>query len=134
VSKRLYNSARWRNARLRHLARSPLCVPCRAAGRTAVATLVHHTVRHQGDPGVFWAEELWESRCTTCHADAQVYEARGGVGREAYRGAGLDGEPMDPGHHWRREAGAGAIFDPGAPPRSRPTFGRTAARVTRGGS
>ena len=91
-------SERWRKARATYLRSHPLCVPCERAGRTTVASCVHHKIPHRGDPVKFWDQANWEVRCRTCHTDAIGPEATGR--RETYRGASTDGTPLDPGHHW----------------------------------
>ena len=66
---------RWRDARLVHLNRYPLCARCEAKGRVVPATVVHHTQPHRGDARVFWDRALWQSLCAPCHdSDAQSEE------------------------------------------------------------
>jgi hypothetical protein len=50
-SKRFYNSSAWVRLRRMHLARSPLCVKCQAAGRLVPATHVHHVVAFETSTG-----------------------------------------------------------------------------------
>lgn len=42
VRRRIYDSGRWRQLRLVKLQSDPLCEECAAAGRTRLATQVHH--------------------------------------------------------------------------------------------
>lgn len=97
AAKRGY-TARWQKARAAYLRQHPLCVPCERAGLTTPATVVHHVIPHRGDYALFWDEANFEARCRVCHTDAQGPEATGR--RETYRGAALDGTPLDPGHIW----------------------------------
>jgi 5-methylcytosine-specific restriction enzyme A len=69
---------RWRRARAAYLARHPLCVPCKAAGRLAPATVVDHIVPHRGDTVLFWDERNWQSLCKPCHDAKTAREGRWG--------------------------------------------------------
>jgi 5-methylcytosine-specific restriction enzyme A len=82
---------RWQCAREQYLRLHPLCVMCRAEGRTKAADVVDHRVPHRGDPALFWDVENWQSLCTTHHSgDKQAIE-RGGTARQEI---GLDGWPV----------------------------------------
>ena len=69
---------RWRRARAAYLARHPLCVPCKAAGRLVSATVVDHVVPHRGDPVLFWDESNWRGLCKPCHDAKTEREGRWG--------------------------------------------------------
>ena len=58
---------RWRKARETWLARHPLCVACKARGRTTAANVVDHIKPHRGDSSLFWDTKNWQSLCTKCH-------------------------------------------------------------------
>lgn len=58
---------RWQQARLRHLAKEPMCVNCKLFGYVTVATVVDHRVPHRGDQRLFWDESNWDSLCKRCH-------------------------------------------------------------------
>ena len=58
---------RWRRVRKRYLARHPLCVFCRQAGRITPATVVDHIKPHKGDRVLFWDESNWQALCKPCH-------------------------------------------------------------------
>jgi 5-methylcytosine-specific restriction protein A len=77
AARRGYGS-RWRRARAAYLARHPLCVPCRVAGRLAPATVVDHVVPHHGDQRLFWDESNWQSQCKPCHDGKTAREGRWG--------------------------------------------------------
>lgn len=66
----------WREARLRHLAREPLCRVCQAAGLTVAATVVDHIEPPESpqDP-LFWNRHNWQSLCKPCH-DAKTLRQR----------------------------------------------------------
>jgi 5-methylcytosine-specific restriction enzyme A len=70
--------ARWRRARAAYLARRPLCVPCKTAGRLRAATVVDHVVPHRGDPVLFWDEANWAALCKLCHDVKTAREGRWG--------------------------------------------------------
>ena len=102
---RLYGP-QWRSARVSYLELNPYCVPCERAGRTEPAVLIHHKIPHRNvDLKLFWDVDNWESRCLPCHGDATGPERTGRA--ETYKGASLDGTPLDPAHHWHRPAGGG---------------------------
>jgi 5-methylcytosine-specific restriction endonuclease McrA len=67
-SKRFYDSSAWVRLRRMHLARSPLCVKCQAAGRLVPATHVHHVVEVLDDPSKRLDEGNLESLCHSCHS------------------------------------------------------------------
>jgi 5-methylcytosine-specific restriction enzyme A len=77
AARRGYGS-RWRRARAAYLARHPLCVPCAAAGRLALATVVDHVVPHHGDQRLFWDESNWQGLCKPCHDAKTAREGRWG--------------------------------------------------------
>ena len=69
---------RWRRARAAYLARHPLCVPCREAGRLEPATVVDHIVPHRGDAVLFWNQANWQGLCKPCHDAKTAREGRWG--------------------------------------------------------
>ena len=98
---------RWQAARLRHLAREPLCRYCAAQGRTRAATVVDHIAPHRGDSARFWDSSNWQSLCKPCHDGAKSRLERGGT----LPGCALDGTPLDPSHPWNdfRFEGEGGV-------------------------
>lgn len=58
---------RWRKARMFYLLKHPLCVKCKAEGRTEQATVVDHIIPHKGDKKLFWDRKNWQPLCTKCH-------------------------------------------------------------------
>jgi 5-methylcytosine-specific restriction enzyme A len=69
---------RWRRARAAYLARHPLCVPCREAGRLVAATVVDYVVPHRDDEMLFWDERNWQGLCKPCHDAKTAREGRWG--------------------------------------------------------
>ena len=59
--------ARWRTARLRWLAKHPLCEECGRAGRLQAGEVVDHVQPHKGDKGLFWDRSNWQTLCKVCH-------------------------------------------------------------------
>ena len=57
----LYGSA-WRKARREFLAYHPACCVCGAE-----ATVVDHTIPHQGDEYLFWDRGNWRAMCSHHH-------------------------------------------------------------------
>lgn len=97
-SSRGYDGA-WRKLRAWHLSRHPLCVYCQQLGRVTPATVVDHIkpITGKNDPTRLDPTAL-QSLCAPCHDGAkQQLDLTGRL-----RGAGIDGVPLDPGHHWRR--------------------------------
>jgi 5-methylcytosine-specific restriction protein A len=71
-----YNT-RWEKARKTYLMRNPLCVMCKREGKVVPATVVDHIVRHQGDQGLFWNTDNWQSLCAHCHNSTKQRQERG---------------------------------------------------------
>jgi 5-methylcytosine-specific restriction protein A len=66
ASKRGYN-AKWHETAKAFRQRHPLCLGCRAIGRTEPATLVDHTIPHRGDYKLFWDRHNWQPCCKWHH-------------------------------------------------------------------
>lgn len=58
---------RWQRASGAYLARNPLCVECRRAGKLEPATVVDHIIPHRGDKRLFWDMGNWQSLCKLHH-------------------------------------------------------------------
>lgn len=58
----LYKTTRWKRTREHQLALEPLCSDC-----SKPATDVHHVIKHNGDPEIFWSSPLM-SLCHSCHS------------------------------------------------------------------
>lgn len=90
-----YNTKRWQIIRDHQLHKQPLCERCKAKNRIVQATVCHHTVKHDGDPVLFWTGPF-ASSCKDCHDTIeQAIEARG------YEvGCDVNGRPTAPDHPW----------------------------------
>ena len=70
---KLLSHSRWRELRSRYLASHPLCEECERAGKTTIATCVHHIrpVEAQATPALMMqAAYDWhnlEALCEACH-------------------------------------------------------------------
>ena len=96
---RLYDTQKWKRRRAAFLMANPLCKFCEAAGRAALATVVHHEILHKGDETIFFDEEDWAGLCKPCHDGAAVeLENTGRI-----RGCDVHGRPLDPNHPWNNE-------------------------------
>ena len=92
---------RWQGYRERYLREHPLCVMCQARGEIVAASVVDHIEPHKGDHRLFWKPENHQALCKRCHdSHKQRFEKSGVV-----IGCGLDGVPIDSGHHWRTGRG-----------------------------
>lgn len=106
---------RWQQARIEWLAKHPCCVMCQQRGLVVPASVVDHiepprlaeaklsgcqeAVREA--LRLFWNRRNWQSLCKRCHDSVkQAQESSGKVS-----GCGLDGVPLDAGHHWRQGGG-----------------------------
>lgn len=77
--RRLIGSARWRTLRNSYLSQYPLCEDCLVAGRTRVATVVHHIKPIEDYIGdIYRMRELaysWtnlRALCDICHTQAHI--------------------------------------------------------------
>lgn len=66
---KLYNSRKWRKARLAYLAAHPLCAQCERDGRIVAASIVDHQDGHAHADwrSRFWDAGTWQSLCAGCH-------------------------------------------------------------------
>lgn len=95
---------KWRKARAAYLAANPLCVECYRVGRLTPSTEVDHIIAHKGNNDLFWSRSNWRAICKVCH-NAKTGRIDGGFGNArkiASYGHGIDGMPVDAGHHWRQ--------------------------------
>jgi 5-methylcytosine-specific restriction protein A len=73
-----YFTARWRALRAAQLKEYPFCIYCLQAGARTVAVVADHTVRHDGNPELFWDPQNLTSLCKQHHdASKQREEHRG---------------------------------------------------------
>jgi 5-methylcytosine-specific restriction protein A len=100
AAKRGYSS-RWQKYRARYLQANPLCVMHQAWGQVVPATVVDHIQPHKGDQKLFWNPANHQALCKHCHDSHKQRQERS----SKVIGCGLDGVPVDAGHHWRRGGG-----------------------------
>jgi 5-methylcytosine-specific restriction protein A len=86
----LYASKRWKELRLRQLAKEPLCWMCQALDRITPATVVDHYIPHRGDVVLFWRADNLRSTCKCCHDGAKQQLERSGT----LRGCDVNGYPL----------------------------------------
>ena len=112
------NSAAWRKLRKQVLAEEPLCRHCAAQGLTVPATEVDH-MRGAADN----SRDALQALCKPCHSIKTMAEL---YGRPARQGCDVDGNPINPSHHWngaavRPSGGLGdAVSDQKSPPTDGP--------------
>lgn len=87
-----YKLKRWQVIRDVQLAKQPLCERCIAKVPSVItpATVCHHTIKHDGDPVIFWAGPF-ASSCKDCHDVDEQRVEHGGRARQA---VGDDGWPV----------------------------------------
>lgn len=90
------NSAAWRKLRKQVLAEEPLCRHCAAQGLTVPATEVDH-MRGAADN----SRDALQALCKPCHSIKTMAEL---YGRPARQGCDVDGNPINPSHHWNGAA------------------------------
>ena len=100
AAKRGYNR-RWQKYRERYLQEHPLCVMHQEQGYTVASSVVDHIIPHKGDRKLFWDPKNHQALCKQCHDRHKQRQEKSG----AVIGCGLDGVPIDPGHHWHRGKG-----------------------------
>ena len=97
--RRMYDTVRWRKARLSHLNEYPLCVLCERQGITTAATVVDHIQEHKGDYDLFWNQDNWQSLCASCHSGIKRMQEHHGYSQAA----DANGIPLDNNHPWNKE-------------------------------
>lgn len=65
---------RWHKVRSQFLLHHPLCVHCKAEGRTTAANEVDHIKPHKGDYHLFWDSGNWQALCKSCHSRKTALE------------------------------------------------------------
>ncbi|HSW62191.1 MAG TPA: HNH endonuclease signature motif containing protein [Dissulfurispiraceae bacterium] len=107
--KRLYDSVRWRKARIWWLNSHPLCVMCLQQGRDTAATVIDHIIPHNDDYEKFWDSNNWQSLCASCHSGVKQMQELHGYSQAA----GVDGQPIDKNHPWNRGRGGQNLYSSG---------------------
>ncbi|MFC4162011.1 HNH endonuclease [Chitinimonas lacunae] len=75
--KGMYDSTRWRNARVKHLTAHPWCVHCQRQGVLVPATEVDHITPHRGDWHLFLSPTNLQGLCKCCHSRKTATEDGG---------------------------------------------------------
>lgn len=93
-----YGTARWQRLRMCKLSTSPLCEPCERRGVVRPASHVDHvrSIASGGDP--FPSLDGLMSMCPGCHSIKTAAVDRPGGKGVRFKGASLDGTPIDPSH------------------------------------
>lgn len=76
-----YNTARWKQARIRYLTYNPLCVHCLNNNNHVPAVVVDHIIPHKGNHTLFWDVHNWQALCKRCH-DIKTATTDGGFGNK----------------------------------------------------
>ncbi|MCK3657098.1 hypothetical protein A4G19_15670 [Pasteurellaceae bacterium Macca] len=92
----LYNRNAWKQLRLDHLAKEPLCVFCLVDGKITPATVVDHIKAHKGDLTLFFSTHNLQSLCKL-HHDSTKQKAE--LKQVSYIGCDVNGFPIDSEHH-----------------------------------
>ena len=97
-----YNTAAWARLRKAHLALSPMCIECEAAGRLREANTVDHRVPISDGGPAFPGHDGLDSYCPACHSAKTARGSEAGAVRSTKprRGCDADGNPLDPAHPW----------------------------------
>ena len=85
ASSRGYDS-KWTKARAAYLRANPFCENHKIKmKRCVMANVVDHIIPHNGDDGLFWDRDNWQSLCTQCHNQKTARED-GGFGNKVRGG------------------------------------------------
>ena len=98
-------STQWKKIRAMVSRDRPLCTECEKQGRLVVATTCDHIIPHKGDLTLFYDQDNLQGLCVSCHSRKTAADD-GGYGNakgkaKVGQACGVDGVPMDRGHHWR---------------------------------
>lgn len=91
----LYNRKTWKQLRLDHLSKEPLCVFCQRDGKLTPATVVDHIKAHKGNLDLFFDANNLQSLCKL-HHDSTKQKAE--LKQVNYIGCDENGLPIDPEH------------------------------------
>lgn len=97
--------SKWAKASKAFLAAHPWCVDCLKLGKHVPATEVDHDPPHGGDWKKFWDRRTWFPRCKSHHSSKTRREMNARAGRHAggLKGCDVNGNPIDPAHHWNAD-------------------------------
>lgn len=97
---RVYDLRAWHRVRKEQLSREPLCRHCHARGVITVARHVDHIIAIERGGAWFDADNL-QSLCHACHNAKTARDE----GHAASMGVDVNGNPVDPTHHWNQGEG-----------------------------
>ena len=95
----LYSRKAWKQLRLEHLARNPLCVYCKQEGKLTAATVVDHITPHKGDLALFYNQDNLQSLCKLHHDSAKQ---KAEIKKINEIGCDENGFPLDENHQFNR--------------------------------
>jgi hypothetical protein len=93
-----YSTTAWARLRLAKLAASPLCEACNLRGDLTEANTVDHVIAIAKGGDAFPALEGLMALCASCHGQKTAAMDRQGGKGVRFKGAALDGLPVDPLH------------------------------------
>lgn len=93
-----YSTARWQRLRRLKLSSSPLCEACDMRGQVVPAEHVDHVVAISAGGDPFPPLDGLMSLCPRCHSEKTAAVDRPGGKGVRFKGASLDGLPIDPSH------------------------------------
>ncbi len=113
MSGSIYNTARWKQLRLAHLALYPLCRDCAERGMTVLANTVDHVVPVSAGGSAYPGHDGLSSLCGPCHSRKTARGVEAGAVRTTRKagvrkGCDAAGNPIDPTHPWREGKSLGA--------------------------
>lgn len=98
----LYNRKAWKELRLDHLAKEPLCVFCQREGKLTPATVVDHITPHKGNLDLFFNDNNLQSLCKL-HHDSSKQKAE--IRKINQIGCDINGLPIDEEHPFNKGRG-----------------------------
>lgn len=95
----LYNRKAWKELRLDHLAKEPLCVFCQREEKLTPATVVDHITPHKGNLDLFFDDNNLQSLCKL-HHDSSKQKAE--IRKINQIGCDINGLPIDEEHPFNK--------------------------------
>lgn len=93
-----YSTAQWKRLRLAKLRQSPFCEPCMKRGKRVTGAHVDHITSIASGGLAFPPLDGLMTMCHSCHSIKTAAVDRPGGKGVRFKGAGLDGLPVDPSH------------------------------------
>lgn len=119
---RVYDSARWKALRARHLHLFPLCQPCQRANRITIANTVDHRIAMSEGGPAYPDHDGLEAMCVPCHSRKTARGGEHGAVQtdRIIQGGDASGWPTDPAHPWNKAGGGARESQTGATKRPPP--------------